>query len=155
MLAYDRSRGAHHVLYEDGEDEWLKLPAEVVSWQRGAPGGTLGAGLSVGAFPIGLSGMQAFRTECALKALLKCTWTVAGMTIRCHLLLAGVKGAPISSYGQDSYPESSCISCHPALELDAFARHSRGPLAAAWPTRETDVTQARTCQRGRRRWVGA
>ena len=52
VLAYDRSRGAHHVLYEDGEDEWLKLPAEVVSWQKGTPARSLGAGLSFGARPV-------------------------------------------------------------------------------------------------------
>ncbi len=52
VLAYDRSRGAHHVLYEDGEDEWLKLPCEVVSWQKGTPARSLGAGLSFGALTL-------------------------------------------------------------------------------------------------------
>ncbi len=58
VLAYDRSRGAHHVLYEDGEDEWLKLPCEVVSWQKGTSARSLGAGLSFGAIALWCRGLQ-------------------------------------------------------------------------------------------------
>ena len=66
MLAYDRSRGAHHVLYEDGEDEWLKLPAEVVSWQKGVPARPLGAGLSFGASTLS-SGASALKRTAAMR----------------------------------------------------------------------------------------
>lgn len=30
VLAYDAARGQHHVLYQDGEDEWLSLADECV-----------------------------------------------------------------------------------------------------------------------------
>ena len=46
ILEYDRNRGAHHVLYEDGEDEWLKLPAEAVAWHKGLRSPPLRAGLA-------------------------------------------------------------------------------------------------------------
>ena len=48
VLAYDRNRGAHHLLYEDGEDEWIKLPAEAVAWHRGLSSAPLRAGLPPG-----------------------------------------------------------------------------------------------------------
>lgn len=32
VLSWSSRQGQHHVLYEDGEDEWLKLPKEHVRW---------------------------------------------------------------------------------------------------------------------------
>lgn len=56
MLAYDRNRGAHHLLYEDGEDEWIKLPAEAVAWHRGLSSAPLRSGLAPGAAPAACGG---------------------------------------------------------------------------------------------------
>lgn len=33
VLAHDRRRGRHHVLYDDGEDEWIFLSADASSWE--------------------------------------------------------------------------------------------------------------------------
>ncbi len=49
VLAWCGERARHHVLYDDGEDEWLDLAAERLVWHapRGAP--PVAAGLPDGA----------------------------------------------------------------------------------------------------------
>ncbi len=32
ILAYNSRSGRHHVLYSDGEDEWVELRGEAVAW---------------------------------------------------------------------------------------------------------------------------
>ncbi len=34
VLAFDRRRGRHLVLYDDGEDEWLALDQETLAWHK-------------------------------------------------------------------------------------------------------------------------
>jgi hypothetical protein len=48
LLHYDRHRGQHHVLYEDGEDEALRLGGEVVRWLGPASASPCAAGLPAG-----------------------------------------------------------------------------------------------------------
>ena len=48
MLHYDRHRGQHHVLYEDGEDEALRLGGEAVRWLGLASASPCAAGLPAG-----------------------------------------------------------------------------------------------------------
>jgi hypothetical protein len=48
VLQYDRHRGQHHVLYEDGEDEALRLGAEAIRWLGPASESPCAAGLPAG-----------------------------------------------------------------------------------------------------------
>ncbi len=38
VLAYDRRKARHLVLYDDGEEEWLALERESVAWHKLARG---------------------------------------------------------------------------------------------------------------------
>jgi hypothetical protein len=50
VLAF-KDNGFHHLLYQDGEDEWVDLSREAVQWLTCAPLSPLGAGLPPGKFP--------------------------------------------------------------------------------------------------------
>ena len=50
MLAYDRHRGQHHILFEDGEDEAVRLTQETVRWHGPAALGPCAAGMPPGVF---------------------------------------------------------------------------------------------------------
>jgi hypothetical protein len=50
VLCYDAARRLHHVLYLDGEHEWLDLTREAAVWVRAPlPGGAVSAGVIPGA----------------------------------------------------------------------------------------------------------
>ena len=51
VLAYAPERNVHHVLYDDGEDEWVHLAADVSAWQH-----TLSPSLTHGGLPPGEQG---------------------------------------------------------------------------------------------------
>lgn len=38
----------HHILYEDGENEWVSLPKEIHAWVPSLPGCSYPAGLAPG-----------------------------------------------------------------------------------------------------------
>lgn len=48
VLSWNPRQGQHHVLYEDGEDEWLKLEEEHVRWHQPNSGISHRAGLQKG-----------------------------------------------------------------------------------------------------------
>lgn len=48
VLAYRKKRGLHHLLYKDGEDEWVDLSREAIRWTQANPLASLGAGLRLG-----------------------------------------------------------------------------------------------------------
>lgn len=48
VLAYSAKSGKHHILYEDGEDEWLDLQADALEWSPRAAGQALHVGLPPG-----------------------------------------------------------------------------------------------------------
>lgn len=58
VLCFDRLAKRHHVLYDDGEDEWLSLPEEHCSWQRTPRQQAAGAGAQ-SALSVGLKKGQA------------------------------------------------------------------------------------------------
>lgn len=51
VLAYRKSGRLHHLLYKDGEDEWVNLTREAIRWTQAAPLAPLGAGLRPGEPP--------------------------------------------------------------------------------------------------------
>lgn len=51
LLHYDRHRGLYHILYEDGEDEALRIGGETVRWLGPAVSAPCAAGLTAGANP--------------------------------------------------------------------------------------------------------
>ena len=48
VLAFDKEKGQHLVFYDDGEDEWVDLLAQPVTWQDHARGVTIAHGLPAG-----------------------------------------------------------------------------------------------------------
>ena len=50
VLSWSSRQGQHHVLYEDGEDEWLKLGEEHVRWHHHKCNISRRAGLQKGMF---------------------------------------------------------------------------------------------------------
>ena len=48
VLAYDKEKGQHLVFYDDGEDEWVDLLAQPVTWQEHVRGVTIAHGLPAG-----------------------------------------------------------------------------------------------------------
>ena len=54
VLAWDEDKARHHVLYDDGEDEWLDLGAERLAWHKPGSRPAVAAGLPEGALPSGL-----------------------------------------------------------------------------------------------------
>lgn len=48
VLSWNSRQGQHHVLYEDGEDEWLKLGEEQVRWHSSKCSVARRAGLQKG-----------------------------------------------------------------------------------------------------------
>ena len=53
VLAWDEDKARHHVLYDDGEDEWLDLGAERLVWHKPGCRPAVAAGLPEGALPSG------------------------------------------------------------------------------------------------------
>ena len=51
VLSWSSRQGQHHVLYEDGEDEWLKLEEENVRWHKPNCSISHRAGLQKGMLP--------------------------------------------------------------------------------------------------------
>lgn len=48
VLAYDAEKGQHLVFYDDGEDEWVDLSQQPVTWQEHVRGVTVAHGLPAG-----------------------------------------------------------------------------------------------------------
>lgn len=48
VLAFDAEKGQHLVFYDDGEDEWVDLSLQHVTWQEHVRGVTVAHGLPAG-----------------------------------------------------------------------------------------------------------
>lgn len=52
VLAWREDQGQHHVLYDDGEEEWVDLSTETgLVWQGAQRGNSVSPGIPEGAFP--------------------------------------------------------------------------------------------------------
>lgn len=48
VLSFNSKSSKHHILYEDGEDEWVQLNKEVKCWRHKGRGASKPAGLAPG-----------------------------------------------------------------------------------------------------------
>lgn len=51
VLAYIDYKHKHHILYDDGEDEWIQLTKEAKVWRHKGRGASLPAGIAQGEPP--------------------------------------------------------------------------------------------------------
>ncbi len=52
VLAHDPRSGRHHILYDDGEDEWADLQADALEWSPPPGAHAMHGGLPPGAHPL-------------------------------------------------------------------------------------------------------
>lgn len=72
VLAWDEDKARHHVLYDDGEDEWLDLGAERLVWHKPGSRPAVAAGLPEGALPSGLITGRQRRLLCIVTHIYMC-----------------------------------------------------------------------------------
>jgi hypothetical protein len=75
VLAYDDARRLHHLLYLDGEHEWVEIAKEAVRWEREpVEGGAVSAGVVQGA-SYGFWSGGGFLCACFYFLFAICTWS--------------------------------------------------------------------------------